>query len=924
MEKSNVKISKKLRAILVILFVLIYVGITYISLRSQYLQYKELGEQYVSKFFTDIKIKYLIILFNFVLISIILAFANRGIKKGLKVFFEQEKREMPKLPNKSLILIVASVASVFLSNTLFDKILLFTSNVSFQETDIIFNLDKSYYMFIKPLIEEGLYYILKLIIGVSAYMALYYIIVFNLHFESVDRELLKNSKLMKKLLRNAVIASIFFALLTIIKSQNIVIGKFLTLSNGVELTGAGRIEATIQLGGYVLLALWIVVAVIKAVKYFKQDQYRKIIYTALSIPAYLVILFVVIVGYDFIFIRPNEFDKEKKYISENINSTKKAYKIDVNETNIDYSGTINEEEIQNNTEIINNITLVNKNLVSQSLEDTQTGTGNYRYKNVSIAKQKINGKEQLVYVAPREINSSTMSFNNKTYEYTHGIGQIIASGNTVTEDGKVQYIQKEITGSDNINRVDEPRIYYGLETNNIAITNNKNKQEYDYTDSKGIEHTYNYKGDSGIQAGFIDRLILAITSRDFKFAISTNSSKESKILLNRNIRERAKKVLPNLLYDENQYTVVYNGQIYWVLDAYTASDKYPYSTFTEIKYEDYKFNTNYIRNSLKVIVNAYNGEMAFYITDRNDPIIMAYYKLYPKIFEETEIPEGIKSQFKYPEFLYNIQKEMLKVYHNVKEDVLYRNNDIWDFALYGSTSTRSKKSILEPYYAITKKQDGSNTELGLIQIYTPNGKSNIISYLVGTCNGTECKLNIYKYPTDSNILGPKQLDDLIEQDETISTELSNINVTGGKISKEMKIIPINDTFLYVETIYQTMTNEPNTPTTLEKVIVASGTKVAIGNTLVEAIDNLLSQSAVNIEIKNMEDVDELIKAIIEANNNLTESNSRNDWSMMGSDIKELQSLIKTLEKVKKQDETQEETNKTGINETETIENTTNE
>lgn len=293
--------------------------------------------------------------------------------------------------------------------------------------------------------------------------------------------------------------------------------------------------------------------------------------------------------------------------------------------------------------------------------------------------------------------------------------------------------------------------------------------------------------------------------------------------------------------------------------------------------------------------------MKFYITDKSDPIIMAYLKLYPSIFidnEEQPISNEIQEQLKYPEFLYNIQSKMLMVYHNVKEDILYRNSDIWALATYGTTTTSSNKtSTLQPYYTMVKTPNSEQAEYGLVQMYTQNGKSNITAYLLGTCDGTESKLEIYKYPTDSNILGPIQLDNQLEQDETISNELSALNVTGVRISKEMKIIPINNTVLYIETIYQTRTNELTQPTTLEKVIVASGTKVAIGDTLEEAISNLLSQSAVNIDINNTEDLDGMIHAIIDANKNLTESNERNDWEMMGSDINELQQLINSLEKM---------------------------
>lgn len=903
MEKNKLRISKKMRAIIVIIFIAIYALGTYVSLRGQYLEYVELGEQYVEKFFTDIKYKYSIMGITFVLLSIILYFTNRGIKKGLKPFFEQEKREVPKLPNKSITLIVAAIASVIVSNDLVDKVLLFVSNASFGKTDIIFNLDISYYMFIKPLVEALLSDFVKLMIALSAYMAGYYIIIFNFYFKAVDRELLRKSKLIKKLLRNAIIVSIGMALQNALNTQNIVTGKFLTLSNGTELTGAGVIESTIQLWGYLILSVIIVIAVIISVKFFAQNKMKKIVYPVAVVPIYLVTLFLVMVGYDFIFVKSNEFDKERKYISENIKSTQEAYNIKVKETSIEYSGTIKEDEVEKNDDVIDNITIVNKELVKKSLKDTQTETGYYTYNSVSLAKYNINGKDQLTYVAPREAENNTISYNNKTYEYTHGMGQIIASATSVTEDGNVEYLQKDISGSDNMLEVKEPRIYYGVETNSVAVTNTKNKSEYDYTDSDGVEHVNNYDGNSGIQVGFWDRLILAVKNKDIRLAMTSSISSESKILTNRNIVKRAKAVLPNLIYDENPYTVVDDGKIYWVLDAYTVSDKYPYSTYTEVEYDGAKRNINYIRNSVKVIINAYDGEMTFYITDRNDPVIMAYLKLYPTIFSDysgKEIPDGIKQQMKYPKFLYDVQSEMLMVYHNVKEDVLYRNNDIWALTKYGTTSTKSKVATLEPYYVMIKTPDNDKSELGLIQMYTQNGKSNITSYLVGSCNGTECELKIYKYPTDSNILGPIQLDNQIDQDETISTELSTIDVTGSKISKDMKIIPINNTVLYVETIYQTMTNEPNQPTTLKKVIVASGTKVAIGNTLEEAISNLLSQSAVNIEITNTEDVDGMIQAIINANKNLTESNDRNDWEMMGSDLKELQSLIDSLDKMIKE------------------------
>ena len=888
MEKKKLN---KIKNILVIAFIAIYLICTYVTLRGKYLECLELGEQYVQNFWTNIKYKYSIMGISFAVISICMFITNIGIKKGLKPFFESENKTMPKFPNKSIIFVVAVIGSIIFSNNLVEKALLCASKVSFQKADMIFNLDISYYMFTKPLIETILKYVMKFVILLSIYITAFYIIVFNLYFDGIDRTILRKSKFIKSLLKNVIILAILAGILTIFSTQNIVTEKFLTLNDEIELTGAGFVESTIKLWGYIIFAFVIIGAIISSVIFFQKNKNKKIMFTLLSIPGYLVVMFIVMVGTDFIFVKPNEFDKERKYIEENINSTREAYGINASEINISYSGTISEEEINENKELLDNIPIVSQNMVKQSLEDTQTEAGYYTFRNILTTKFIKDNQEKLAYIAPREIAEQSISYNNKTYELTHGIGQIIVDENKTSEEGNIQYIQKEID--------DNQRIYYGLETNSIVVTNTKNKEEYDYTDSEGEEYTYSYEGKSGIQVGFLDRLILAVRNKDFKLAFSTSVTNQSKILTNRNVIERAKTALPYLLYDENAYTVIKDNQIYWVIDAYTISDKYPYSSYTTIDGEKEKKDINYIRNSVKVIINAYNGEMKFYIVDKTDPIISAYKKIYPAMFEENDIPKEIQKQLKYPQLLYNVQAEMLRVYHNVKEDVLYRKSDIWSLATYGKSTSKVKTATLEPYYTMLKTPDGE-TRFGLVQMYTQKNKTNIISYVLGTCNGTNNELKIYKFSADSNILGANQLDNLIEQDETISAELNSLNVTGVKISKEMKIIPINNTLLYIETIYQTKTNEINQPITLEKVIVASGTKVAIGDNLENALSKLLSQSAVNLEVNNTEDIEGLIDTIIKANNNLTDSNSRNDWEMMGSDIKTLQELIERLDKMRQE------------------------
>lgn len=899
----NKKKKNRTRMILVLLFLLLFAGISYIELRGSYLEYLELGQNYTNIFYTNLTYRYGIMAVNFVILYFILYFTNRGIKKGLKPFFEKEKKEIPKLPNKSLALVISALVSFVTSSALMQKIMLIANGTSFGIQDPIFGLDIAYYMFQKPVIETLALYFVILFVGLSIYIALYYVIAFNRYFDGVDGKMLKESLFMKKLTRNALLIIIGIAILTVINTQNTMFGKILTVKNDLEIVGAGMTETTIKLWGYVIFAFVIIIFAYRALKYFKKGNTGKVLKNLAVIPGYLVVLFIVMVVFDLAFVSTNELDKEKEYIAENIKNTKNAYNINIEEKNIENSGTITSEEVEENANVINNIPVISKDAVSKTLENSQTVTGHYVYPNISIAKYNINGKNQLVYVAPREITNSGRTYNNKTYEYTHGIGEIFTSATESSQNGNIQYIQKDIVGKDEKINISEPRIYFGLETKETIATNTKNKNEYDYTDENGTDQVYSYNGQAGLQLGFLDRLILGMKKGDINLAFSGEITNESKILINRDVITRAKKALPYLIYDEEPYTAVTDeGKIVWVLDAYTVSSSYPYSQYTSIEHDGTKEKINYIRNSVKVIIDSYDGTMSYYITDRNDPIAMAYRNIYPSLFKELdeEIPEDISSHFVYPEFLYNVQAKILKVYHNVKPDVLYRADDVWDIAKFNSTkSTKSTGTYMEPYYTMVKTSDGE--QLGLVQIYTPDEKQNIISYLVGSNSNGNNELKLYKFSADSNIVGPMQLDKQLEEDEAISSELKSLNVTGTKLTKQMIAVPINNTILYVEPIYQTMLNESEVPV-LKKVVVASGNKVAIGDNLTKALENLLSKYAVDIEVENTDDVEGLIEAIIKANKNLTQSNENNDWEMMGKDIKKVQELIDSLEKVKEKED----------------------
>ncbi len=919
-QKEKTK-KNKIRMILVILFILIFAITSYIQTKGSYLEYLELGDKYLEVFYTNLIYKYVIMAINFVFLFFVIYMTNRGIKKGLKPFFDRENKEMPKLLNKSISLVISIIVSAIVSNVMMQNIMLVMANTSFGITDPIFGLDISYYVFQKPLIEMIVYYIMGIVIGLTIYMTLYYILVFNRYFDGVESKMLKESLFMKKLTRNVLFIILGVATITILGTQNLMFGKILTINDNIEINGAGMTEATIRLWGYSIFALVIVIFAYRALKNFKNGNTAKVLKNLAVIPIYLVILFVAMIVFDLIYVNSNELDREREYISENIENTKNAYRLDVEEKSIEYSGTITEEELNVNMNIVDNIPIISKEAVLITLENTQTNTGYYTYRSANLAKYKIKEKEQLVYLSPREIKSSDRTYSNKTYEYTHGYGEIIASATKSSETGNIEYIQKNVSGNDEMVKVTEPRIYFSTDDNAIIATNTKNKQEYDYTNENGNDVTSSYNGEAGLQLGFLDRLVLAMYKGDINLAFSKEITSDSKILINRNITERVKKALPYLMYDEAPYTVISEeGKIYWVLDAYTISSSYPYSQYTEIEHEGVTKDINYIRNSVKVIIDAYNGTMQFHITDRTDPIAMAYRTIYPSLFADLdeEISNDIAKHFIYPEFLYNVQAELLKVYHKVKPDVLYRSDDLWDFVRYNNlNTTKSTGTYLESYYIMVKTND--EEELGLMQIYTQNDRQNIISYLVGTTDGGTNKLKLCTFSADSNIVSPTQLDKQIEEDEAISSELKTLETIGTRVTKKMIIVPIENTLLYVEPVYQTMINESEIPL-LKKVVVASGSKVAIGDTLQEALKNLLSNSAIDIEIENTEDINGVIDSIIKANQNLKESTNNSDWNMIGSDIEKLQTLIDSLETMKKE----EASNNTNVKDTNTIDNTINE
>ncbi len=932
-KEKNKKFA--IRTILTMVVIAIFAISSFISFRADYLYTIEIGKQYESVFYQKVINRYTVLGVAFVILYLLIYMNNVFIKKGLKKFFKEENKDMPKLPNKTLCVILGIIGSVIATNLLADKFSVFSNAAVFGQSDKIFGADIGYYIFQLPFIQSILIFIIEVLVALIIYTAIYYVIVLNTYFDGVNVETLKKNTFIKQEIFIVILITIVFCVYVFINAQNILTGNMVTVGedNSIELVGAGKTDVTIKLWGYRILSFIIAISVFRLLKYVKKGNFKQSIISVAIVPIYLLCMFLSMTYFQFIYVRNNELDNEKEYISYHIASTKEAYGINIDQKNIDSYHTITSEEVNNNQYVINNIPLITKDVTLTSVAEHQENSVYYRYDNTFLDVYRINNENKLVYITPREILAdASISYNNRTLTYTHGYSVVASTATDADNNGYTEYILSDFKNTDTMH-INEPRIYFGLETNSTIMTNTTFGKEYDYPITPTTYNENIYNGEAGLTLGFFDRLILAINQKNFKLAFSSNITEDTKVISHRNIIERAKKILPDVLYDENPYLVITDtGRLVWVLDGYTRSADYPYAQSTTINIKGYKEKINYIRNSVKILIDAYDGTTTFYITDRTDPIIMTYRNMYPDLFEdlETPMPEDIAQHMKYPQFLYDIQARMINIYHDVSEDVLYRADDIWQITTKANSNNPTIPGIeRESYYTMLKTIDHQKAELGLVLTFNKLEKQNITAYLVGTVDRGKPQLSLYKFSSESNVVGIMQLNNQIEQDATIAEELETLNTSGTKLIKDMIIVPINNTLLYVEPVYQVMLNETEIPV-LKKVIIASGNTVAIGDNLNEALTNLFNDEyAVDIEFIDTEDVEALIDSVIKANNNLTDSLNANDFEMIGKDITSLQTLIHQLQAVREnekaeQDKLKEQENQNNISNTQNaVENMTN-
>jgi uncharacterized protein len=543
-------------------------------------------------------------------------------------------------------------------------------------------------------------------------------------------------------------------------------------------------------------------------------------------------------------VQPNELARETPYLQRTIALTRQAFGLDkIDIKTFDPQATLTEADLQANSSTIENIRLWDKQPLLDTNRQLQQIRLYYRFPDADIDRYPISTadrtQQQQVLIAARELDYTAVPKQAQTWVnqhliYTHGYGFTMSPVNRVAPGGLPEYLVKDIgmkasQAVPNNIPIGQPRIYYGENTNTYIMTNTKVK-ELDYP--SGNENVYNvYDGRGGIRMGSLWRkLLFATYLNDWRLVITPEFLPETKLLFRRNIDRRIRSIAPFLRFDRDPYLVSTKvgdtNSLYWIVDAYTTSDRYPYSDVgTE--------GINYIRNSVKVVIDAYHGSVKFYLSDLEDPIVNTWAKVFPDFFQPlSAMPANLRRHLRYPTDFFKLQSERLMTYHMTDPQVFYNREDQWQVPteVYGD-----KPRLVEPYYLITKLPTLTEEEFILFLPYTPQQRTNSIAWLAARSDGDNYgKLSLYTFPKQRLIYGPEQIEARINQDPVISQQISLWNRQGSRVIQgNLLIVPIEQSLLYVEPIYLEATQ--NQLPTLVRVIVAYENRIVMAQTLQQAL-----------------------------------------------------------------------------------------
>ncbi len=533
---------------------------------------------------------------------------------------------------------------------------------------------------------------------------------------------------------------------------------------------------------------------------------------------------------------PNELDLESPYIVHNIRFTRAAYGLDqIEEVEFPADENLNLAEIRKNQLTVNNIRLWDTRPLLATFAQIQEIRTYYKFVDVDVDRYHLNGRYEQVMLSPRELSYDHLPSRiwiNEHLTFTHGYGAVVGPVNRVTPEGLPMLYVKDIPPVSNVPlTITRPELYYGELGNEYVFVNTKSK-ELDYpAGDKNVYTTYQGKGGIPVTS-FFRKALFAAHFGTARILFSKDVVPGSRVMLYRRVGERARKVAPFLRYEPDPYLVIaQGGRLFWILDAYTISDKYPYS-------EPFRQGENYIRNSVKVIVDAYHGSMTFYVSDPEDPLIHTYTKIFPTLFQPLDtMPADLRSHIRYPETLFFIQAQMYAIYHMGNAQVFYNKEDVWNIPRRGAEDVP-----MQPYYVIMKLPQESHEEFILLIPFTPARKDNMSAWMAARSDAPHYgKLIVYNMPKQKLVFGPRQIEARLNQDAFISQQLSLWGQRGSQvIHGPLLAIPIETSLLYVQPLY--LAAEEGSLPELKCVIVAYGNQIVMEENLDQALASVFGKA----------------------------------------------------------------------------------
>ena len=540
------------------------------------------------------------------------------------------------------------------------------------------------------------------------------------------------------------------------------------------------------------------------------------------------------------FVTPSAQSYELPYIEREIAGTRAAYGLStVKVSNFSGDQPLTLKDVQNDQVTIDNLRLWDYSQLHAVYEQLQTIRTYYSFNDIDIDRYTIANQYRQVEISARELDTSRLpqaaqNWVNQHLQYTHGYGLSGSPVNAIAAEGLPDYVVRDIPPTGPLT-ISDPAIYFGELTANPVLAPS-NTRELDYP--QGSQDVFTtYSGKHGVLMGGANRALWSLKLGDFNLLVSPQITDQTQMLYRRNILDRVNELAPFLSYDRDPYVVVVDGKVYWILDGYTTGSTYPYSqsaTFQGL------YDINYVRNSVKVVVDAYEGTADFYILEPRDPLIKAYAATFPSLFKPSEsMPAGLRAHLRVPVDLFDVQIEIYATYHITDPKVFFAREDVWALPT-AQTSPGSASLPVEPYYVLFRLPGEQNPEFLLIMPFTPRGKNNMVSWMAARSDGAHYGEYVsYVLPKDKVILGPQQVANLINQEPAISRDFTLFHGAGSQVQQgNLLVVPIGNSFLYFEPIYLKATSASGLPE-LKKVILADQSKIVYTDTLQQAIDQLV-------------------------------------------------------------------------------------